>query len=96
MTAITITAKVPYTRYSQVPAWDEHYELLPGTYEVYSQEYHKGYPFDAIKARVEVVCAKKFVLWGGVAYGKGQGPDKGEIVEIEIPVKKIPPRALGA
>lgn len=89
MTTLVFRDKVPYTLYSNIPAWDEHYLILPGKYVVTSREYFPGQAFEVIEAQVEVVSAKKRSIFCGVGIGEPTGPEPGEVLTLTIAVSKI-------
>lgn len=79
-----ISTETPWTITSEIPAWDEHYVLLPGEYPLKCERVGV---FAAVQARV--VSAKKAELWGGVPIGPGTGPDQGDLVTVHIHVNKL-------
>lgn len=83
---LNITEKVPYTVYSEIPRWDAHYKILPGSYE---STIDGDLNYFTVKA--EVIDNSTPSLFGGVPIGKDTTGDvEGTITELDITISKVP------
>ena len=94
LSTTTISHETRYTLSCEIPAWDEHYVILPGEYAIRVKSYFEGHAFLVARVKARVVHAKKSALWGGVAVTKGTGPDAGTIVDIDVPLDRISQREV--